>query len=128
MGERSPISKPLNILVIFMLLATYKFPAKIMAMSSNKNTLKEIDNIIQRINHYIAIKTIISLITGILVTAFLLIAGINHAIFLGFIAFLLNYIPNIGSIIAAIPAIMMAMLQSSLEMALIVIAGVTEDF
>ena len=105
-----------------------KFPAKIMAMSSNKNTLKEIDNIIQRINHYIAIKTIISLITGILVTVFLLIAGINHAIFLGFIAFLLNYIPNIGSIIAAIPAIMMAMLQSSLEMALIVIAGVTEDF
>jgi predicted PurR-regulated permease PerM len=37
--------------------------------------------------------------------------GLDHAIMWGLIAFFLNYIPNIGSIIASIPAILIALIQ-----------------
>ena len=59
--------------------------------------IKKIDSQVQR---YLAIKTIVSLITGILVTVVLMIFGVDFAIVFGFLTFILNYIPNIGSFIA----------------------------
>ncbi|MCK7512641.1 MAG: AI-2E family transporter [Desulfobacterales bacterium] len=52
---------------------------------------------------YIALKTWISLATGIVVTLWLMEIGVNYAILWGLMSFLLNYIPNIGPFIAAIP-------------------------
>lgn len=63
------------------------------------------------IRHYLWIKTITSLLTGLLITIALAIVGVDYAILWGFIAFLLNYIPNIGSFIAAIPAVLFSLIQ-----------------
>jgi predicted PurR-regulated permease PerM len=54
---------------------------------------------------------VISLITGVLVTTLLLIIGVDYPILWGLIAFLLNYIPSIGSIIAAFPTSLLALIQ-----------------
>ena len=70
------------------------------------------------IRHYLSIKTITSLLTGLIVWVCLAIIGVDYAIIWGLIAFLLNYIPNIGSIIAAVPAVVFALIQMGLGGAL----------
>ena len=58
-----------------------------------------------------AIKTVVSLATAVVVAVWLLILGVNYPLLWGLLAFLLNYVPNIGSIIAAIPAVLLAFVQ-----------------
>ncbi|MEL6349297.1 MAG: AI-2E family transporter [Myxococcota bacterium] len=59
---------------------------------------------------YVMLKTLTSGLTGLLVAAGLWLIDLPHAVLWGFVAFLLNYIPNIGSIIAAIPPILLALI------------------
>lgn len=76
------------------------------------------------IQRYIFYKTIISLTTGILVWAVLRIIGVDFPLVWGLLAFLLNFIPSVGSIIATLPPVLMALLQfdSPLKYAAIVLA------
>ena len=112
------------VLMIFMLLASNSFPSKVKAISNNKHkTLTILDRIIHMISHYMVLKTAISLLTGILVSLLLIILDIEHPIFWGFFAFALNYIPNIGSVLAALPVISIALIQSGAETAVYVTVG-----
>ena len=99
----------------FMLLEMDSFPLKFNAiLGQGKNPRKKIEKtkrILSNVRNYLAIKTATSLSTGILIFAALEFLGINYAFIWGLIAFLLNYIPNIGSILAAIPAMMFAGIQ-----------------
>lgn len=70
-----------------------------------------VKNINDQIQNYLIVKTIISLITGILATVVLLAFGVDFAVVWGVLTFLLNFIPNIGSTIATIPPILLALLQ-----------------
>lgn len=70
-----------------------------------------VNSIVRNIRHYLTIKTITSLLTGFFVWICLIIIGVDYAILWALIAFLLNYIPNFGSIIAAIPAMLFALIQ-----------------
>ena len=56
-----------------------------------------------------AIKSMTSLATGVLIALWMWVLGVDYALLWGLLAFLLNYIPNIGSIIAAIPAVLLAL-------------------
>jgi predicted PurR-regulated permease PerM len=69
------------------------------------------------------IKTVISLATGILITLWLYILDVDYAILWGFVAFLLNYIPNIGSVVAAVPAVILAFIQYGIGNAALVTVG-----
>lgn len=73
--------------------------------------------------HYLAIKTLTSALTGLAVALWLMLLGIPHAVLWGVVAFLLNYIPSIGSVLAAIPAVLLALLTEDLATAGIVAAG-----
>ena len=66
-----------------------------------------------------AIKTLISLATGVIVTLMLLIIGVDYPLLWGLLAFVLNFVPNIGSIIAAVPAVLLAVIQLGVIYALI---------
>lgn len=70
-----------------------------------------------------AIKTWMSLATGIAVFILLAIVGVNYAVLWGLLTFFLNYVPNIGSIIAAIPAVLLALIQLGFVKSVIVAAG-----
>ncbi len=65
----------------------------------------------EQVRQYLLTKTLISLATGILTTVILLIFGVDFAVFWGFLAFILNYIPNFGSLIAEIFPVLLAFLQ-----------------
>ncbi len=101
--------------LIFLILEENMFPKKIEAMYSNKNEYEKIKIIIGKIDksiiNYIALKTVISMITGILSYFTLLFIGVDAPAFWAFLIFILNFIPNIGSLIATgFPAIF-ALLQ-----------------
>jgi predicted PurR-regulated permease PerM len=63
------------------------------------------------IQHYMNIKTAISLTVGILLGVWLFILGVDFPILWGFLVFLLRYVPNVGAIIAAVPAVVLAFIE-----------------
>ena len=73
--------------------------------------LQHIDKFLISVKEYLAIKTLVSMGTGGVITLWLYILGVDHYMLWGVVAFLLNYIPNIGSIIAAVPAVLLALVQ-----------------
>jgi len=98
--------------VIFLLLEAAHLPAKLRAgMSDAQGSLDRFETIAAQVQHYVALKTATSLATGVLVTGFLALLGVDYAVLWGVLAFLLNFVPNIGSILAAVPAILIAYLQ-----------------
>jgi predicted PurR-regulated permease PerM len=64
----------------------------------------------------------VSLGTGLCVSIGLFFLGLDYAPLWGLLAFLFNYIPNVGSIIAAVPAVLLAVVQLDLGHALLVAA------
>ena len=63
------------------------------------------------INRYMAIKFSLSLLTGVLAMIWLIILGVDYYVLWGLLAFLLNFVPTLGSIIAAVPAVLLALVQ-----------------
>ena len=99
-------------LVLFLLMELESFSIKSKAIVKSTNvSVDYLETIAQSIRHYLSIKTMTSLLTGAVIWIGLLIIGIDYAIIWALIAFLLNYIPNIGSIIAAVPAVMFSLIQ-----------------
>ncbi len=112
------------ITVIFMLLEASGFPTKLnQALDRPEESMGHFRKITENVKHYLALKTLLSLGTGFCVTMLLLFLGIDYAILWGIIAFLLNYIPNIGSIIASVPAILLAFVQFGIGKAIFVALG-----
>jgi len=66
---------------------------------------------IQKIKRYIVLKSIISLFTGLVIYVALLLIGTDYAFLWAVLAFMLNFIPNIGSIIAAIAVVLLTLVQ-----------------
>lgn len=98
-------------LAIFLLLELDSLSVKSKVIFKESNTSKYLFSIFESIRHYLSIKTLTSLLTGALIWVSLELVGLDYAIIWGLIGFLLNYIPNIGSIVAAIPAILFALIQ-----------------
>ncbi|WP_093328995.1 AI-2E family transporter [Thalassotalea agarivorans] len=98
--------------VVFILFEADSFPKKLhIALDDPSMREKQIDKFLHSVNNYLAIKTLVSIATGLLVTVMLWAFGLDFYLLWGVLAFLLNYIPNIGSIIAAVPAMSLAVLQ-----------------
>jgi len=112
------------LMIIFMLLEVSSIPLKLKKMFNDPEaSIKRVSSISENINKYIAIKTAISIGTGLLVTIFLLIVGVDYPVLWGVLAFALNFIPTIGSIIALIPAMLLTIVQLGFGEALIVLIG-----
>lgn len=67
--------------------------------------------VVASVRSYMALKTWISLLTGLFIWVWLWFFGVPYAAMWGMLAFLLNFVPNVGSIIAAIPALLVAWLD-----------------
>ena len=79
--------------------------------------------IIRTVQHYFAIKTFTSLLTGVLIAIWLMILDVQYPWLWGFIAFLFNFIPNIGSVLAAVPVLLLSLLFDGYIAALVVMVG-----
>ncbi|MFC1798393.1 AI-2E family transporter [Thermodesulfobacteriota bacterium] len=111
-------------IVVFILLEAAGFPSKLKKMLGGKKSSQIGFHVfIDNVKQYMAIKTIISLITGTLVFIILGIVGVDYPVLWGLLAFALNYVPNIGSIIAAVPVVLLTVIQIDLVSAIIVAIG-----
>lgn len=99
--------------VLFMLMEAWSFPQKINAIYGNRGdeVLNRVSDVLKSTRQYLSIKTLMSLATGILVGGGTALIGLDFPILWGFLAFALNFIPNIGSIIAAVPAVLLSLVQ-----------------
>lgn len=98
--------------VIFMLLEAAGFHEKIRYISGHCHmTLGNIDQFTDKVRQYIGIKSWVSLATGVLVTVALFIIGVDYPLLWGVLAFALNFVPNIGSFIAGVPPVLLALIQ-----------------
>ena len=80
-------------------------------------------SISHEINRYLGVKTLTSAVTGLLLGTWCGMFGVDFAVMWGLLAFLLNYVPNIGSILAAIPPILIALVMQGPGTALLVGIG-----
>ncbi len=112
------------LLVVFMLLEASTFPRKLRAAwGPDSGALSGFEQFSESVKRYLIIKSIMSAATGISVTLLLLALGVDFPLLWGFLAFFLNFIPNIGSVIAAIPPVFLALVQFGLGRALVVAVG-----
>ena len=107
--------------VIFMLLESSSLPAKIrLVVRASRGDPEYFRRFTSSVQRYLGIKTLTSLATGLTVGALTAVFGLDFPVLWGLLAFLLNFIPNIGSLIAAIPAVLLALIQfGALDAALI---------
>ncbi len=102
------------LILVFIYLSYHNYPKlikKAFPEEKSKSIFSVINNINEQIINYILIKTVISAGTGILTGVACAILGVQFAILWGTLAFLLNYIPYIGSIIAVILPIALSFVQ-----------------
>ncbi|MFC1495561.1 AI-2E family transporter [Thermodesulfobacteriota bacterium] len=112
------------ITVIFILFEAATLPAKMnSAFGDSKLTSDHLRDIMKNINSYMVIKTYISLATGVLVALWLWILKVDYPLLWGLMTFMFNFIPNIGSIIVAVPAVLLAYIQSGTTTALLCAGG-----
>jgi predicted PurR-regulated permease PerM len=106
------------ITVVFMLFEANAFQTKLKNHAeSPERSLARVEAITSSIKRYMVIKTSTSLLTGALVSILLTLLGVDYPLLWGTMAFLFNYVPNIGSIIAAVPAVLLALIQLGPQMA-----------
>jgi len=100
------------LITVFVFVEALGFPRKLAAaLGSGNEVLERFNRINREVQRYLLIKTAVSLATGLTLGLWAWLLGLELPVFLGLTAFLLNYIPNIGSVFAAVPAVLLALLQ-----------------
>ncbi|QTF91633.1 AI-2E family transporter [Halomonas sp. BM-2019] len=101
-----------GLLVVFMLFETLHFRAKVSrALANPAPSLERFSEFSQTLKRYLAVKTLISLVTGGLVWVACLLVGVDFPFLWAVLAFALNYIPNIGSALAAVPPVLLLLVS-----------------
>jgi predicted PurR-regulated permease PerM len=107
--------------VCFILLEASSFPQKVReAFGDSPQMESRMTEIGESIRRYLGIKTLTSAATGFLAYGAMMLLGVKFAPLWGLTAFLLNFVPAVGSVIAAIPAVALALVDNSAETALAV--------
>jgi len=117
------VSSLVIIMVVFMLIEAARLPDKVREAFGGRDLSNEyFKKIADDTWNYMKIKTMICFLTGLSASIGLWFLGIEYAILWGLLLFFLNYIPNIGQIIASIPPILLALIDGGLVTALLVTA------
>ena len=112
------------IVVAFMLVEASGLHLKIRAIPGiSEKGIEALYRNFQDVRRYVTLKSVMSLLTGALVVGWLWILEIDNALFMGLLAFFLNFVPTIGSIVAAVPGVILAFILLGPGMALVTAAG-----
>jgi len=99
----------------FLLFEAASFPAKLRLISGDAaGSTERTAEIVDAVRSYLVIKSITSLATAIGVFLLLTALGVRFAVVWSLLAFLLNFVPAIGSILAAVPAVLLALVDQGI--------------
>jgi predicted PurR-regulated permease PerM len=110
-------------ILVLLLLEASTFESKLNALPNFRQSTQRLYRIANEVKRYIAVKTIISLITAVLITIWLLILNVDYAVLWGLLTFVLTFVPNIGAVLSVVPPFLLALIQLGLTKALLVAAG-----
>ena len=99
----------------FIMAGSDGFSAKIVGAFGDEkgaSILEARQRINKAVQHYLGLKTLISAITGGLVFGALFLFGVHFAMLWGVLAFMLNFIPNIGSLVSVVPPVAITLFQT----------------
>jgi len=114
--------------VVFILTETAGLTQKALMLNGNANEPRLIPGedreftkvFVENLRNYMSMKTIISVATGTFIGIMLWLIGVDYPVLWGVLAFMLNFVPNIGSIIAAVPAVLLTVVQLGFSSAVLV--------
>ena len=99
------------LVMVFILYEAAVFPDKLRAVLGGSAEIGRFTKITREVLEYLAIKTLVSIATGLCIGLWAWVLGLDFPVLLGLVGFVLNYVPTIGSIIAAVPAVLLALIQ-----------------
>ena len=110
--------------LIFLLFEMVGFPAKLSAaLGRQASASRYLQTISADFQRYLSVKTVVSLGTGVLLGLWVWLLGVDFPLLWGLLAFLLNYIPVLGSILAAVPTVLLTLVQLGSGRAALVALG-----
>ena len=110
--------------VVFILLEAADLPKKLQIVLKNpERSLSTVKKFSRNAQRYLVIKTLLSAGVGLVIWLWLLILGVDYPVLWGTLSFLLNYVPNIGAILAALPVALLALVQLGIRSALLTLLG-----
>jgi len=95
----------------FLLAEAVGLPEKLAAAFGGRLDLGHLERCRLQVQDYLVIKLLMSLVTGSIIAIALALMGVDFPLLWGALAFLLNFIPTIGSIIAALPPLLLSLVQ-----------------
>ncbi len=110
---------------VFILMEGASIPIKLRTLMGTRGAsgTGQLARIAADVQRYMGIKTVLSLATGVFIGVWAAILKVDFPLVWGLLAFLLNYIPNLGSIIAAVPACLLALIDEGAVTALLLGGG-----
>lgn len=109
--------------VVFILLEAAGFTRKLRRAFGKQLDLSQVTQMADQVQRYLVIKTATSALTGVLIGLWVAMLGLAFPSIWGVTAFLFNFIPTLGSILAAVPAVLFALVQFGPGTALLVTVG-----
>jgi len=98
--------------------ARQAFPSR-----SGARLIDAVDSMSDKLRRYLLVMTFTSVLTGILTIAWCFILGVDLAFVWGLVAFILNYVPTLGSIIAVIPPTLVALIFNGVGRGIATLVG-----
>jgi predicted PurR-regulated permease PerM len=109
--------------LIFVLFELVILPDKLSKALSGTDWTQHFVDIVREVQRYLGIKTAISVGTGLILGIWVALLGVDFPLLWGLAAFLLNYIPVLGPVIAAIPAVLVTLVQFGPARAIVLALG-----
>lgn len=112
------------LVLVFLLYEAVALPAKMARLPAPaRAAFARFAHVSRELQRYLVIKTMMSLAIGVFVGLWVAALGVDLAILCGLVAFACHFIPNVGAILAAAPAVAIAFVQDDLMKAALVGAG-----
>jgi predicted PurR-regulated permease PerM len=112
------------LLLVFLLGDSAAFPARLARLPARiQNSFRQFAHVSRELQRYLLIKTLMSATVGLVAGVWVALLGIDFAVLWGLVAFACHFVPNIGAVLAAAPAMLVALVQFDATKALIVAAG-----
>lgn len=110
--------------VLFILAEVATLPNKLRSSLKNPDqSMQRLQRFTAKVIHYMALKAATSLLTAICVAVVLWILEIDYLFLWAVLAFFLNFIPYVGSVLAGLPAVLLAVVDHGVFTVLWVVAG-----
>jgi predicted PurR-regulated permease PerM len=112
------------ITTLFLLAEVAGIPEKIRAaFRGHRDGVARIAKIREEVQRYLVIKTLVSIGTGALAGSLCALVGVDYPMLWALVAFLFNYIPTLGSILAGIPPVLLALVTLGFWQAFVILIG-----